>query len=163
MAIVEMDIKAADVMVRDVITVSPDMAVSELMEIFQNNSITGAPVIDGEGSLVGVISLADILQNDSSLNPGGLVFRSSNPNSDFCTLGDALQFDYMGGEYLESARDIHVKDIMKVHRFQVETDTPISEVARIMVENSLHRIIVMNQGRLAGIICTRDIVRLFVP
>ena len=52
---------AKDIMTRDVVTVSPTLAVKELAKVFLKNRISGAPVVDKKGKIIGVVSGADIL------------------------------------------------------------------------------------------------------
>lgn len=52
---------ARDVMTRDVVTVGPTLAVKELAKVFVKNRISGAPVVDKKGKIIGVVSEADIV------------------------------------------------------------------------------------------------------
>ncbi len=162
MPITGIDIKARDIMIGEVITISPESSVHELIEVLRSKTITGVPVVDKDNNVVGVVSVSDILRDSASVN-GDLVIKSNDSDaSDFCTLGEALQFDYMNGQYAESIKNVSVKDIMRPFSFSVEIDANISDVANTMYNNRLHRILVMNKGKMAGIICTREFIKLFV-
>ena len=52
---------AKDIMTRDVVTVSPTRAVKELAKVFLKNRISGVPVVDKKGKIIGVVSEADII------------------------------------------------------------------------------------------------------
>ena len=52
--------RAADVMTTGVITVSPEASVQELARLLADHGISGAPVVDADGKLVGILSLADV-------------------------------------------------------------------------------------------------------
>ena len=58
-------IVARDLMTTDVLTVSQEMTVSELARFLSDNEITGAPVENGGGKVVGVVSVVDIARTDS--------------------------------------------------------------------------------------------------
>ena len=55
--------KAADVMVTDVVTVHPDVSVQEVAGILLAHRISGVPVVDGDGALVGIVSEGDMLRH----------------------------------------------------------------------------------------------------
>lgn len=156
------DMKARDIMIRDVITASPDDTVYDLVELLKSNTITGTPVVDNSGKVVGVVSVSDILRHSDGSAGQILVKPADEGPSDFCTLGEALQFDYMNGNYAESVKKVKIKDIMKPFTFHVSEEDDISTVANTMVENRLHRVIVMKDEKMSGIICTREFIKLFV-
>lgn len=62
-----MPLNASDVMIRDVITVAESMPIKEAARLFNENKITGAPVVNAEGDLVGVLSETDIIRKTNSI------------------------------------------------------------------------------------------------
>ena len=63
------ELKAKDIMTKDILKVREDWSIHRLAEFFAENSISGAPVISSDGKLVGVVSLTDIiLQNTFTEN-----------------------------------------------------------------------------------------------
>lgn len=62
-----MSLTASDVMIRDVVTVSETTSLKEVARIFGEKKITGAPVVNGNGELVGVISETDIIRKSNSI------------------------------------------------------------------------------------------------
>lgn len=163
MVTLEKKITASDIMVPDVITVGENASVADLISILKESGVTGVPVISDNGAVVGVVSVSDVIRYKAADNPEAVVLQRRNDASDFCTLGDSLQFEYMNGEYIESVKDARVKDIMAPVRYSVRVDTEISEIASLMIDKKLHRVIVLdNEENMKGIVCTRDIVKLFV-
>ncbi len=62
-----MPLYASDVMIKDVITVSESMPIKEAARLFSERRITGAPVVNAEGNLVGVLSETDIIRKTNSI------------------------------------------------------------------------------------------------
>jgi acetoin utilization protein AcuB len=72
-----MKIKVKDIMTRDVITVPPDYTVEETAQVLQKNRISGAPVVDADGQLVGTITQTDlfrVLISHTGVGNGGIKF-----------------------------------------------------------------------------------------
>jgi len=70
-------IKVKDIMTRDVITVPPDYTVEETAQVLQKNRISGAPVVDADGQLVGTITQTDlfkVLISLTGVGSGGIQF-----------------------------------------------------------------------------------------
>jgi CBS domain-containing protein len=69
------DIRASDVMNAQVLAVRPDLTLAQVAAFLTRNEITGAPVVDASGRLVGVVSLTDIAQSDSDEGRAGAADR----------------------------------------------------------------------------------------
>jgi acetoin utilization protein AcuB len=72
-----MKIKVKDIMTRDVITVPPDYTVEETAQVLQKNRISGAPVVDADGQLIGTITQTDlfrVLISLTGVGNGGIQF-----------------------------------------------------------------------------------------
>jgi len=152
-------ITAADLMNPRVLTVREDLTVRELANVLVENEISGAPVEDGSGKLVGVVSLTDIaaaLADDEEETEGerGDFFLSE------------WEDDGMSREEIEELgldeAELTVADIMTPEVFTVREDTPVSEIAEAMIQNHVHRILVTREVRVVGIISTSDLLGLLV-
>lgn len=142
---------ARDVMQRDVKTVSPDATVQEVAEILADAAYTGLPVVDDEGKLVGVVTEADLLVRVKRLNLptvfpflGGVIFLES-----------PRRFE----EELRKATAALVGDVMTRDVVTVTEDTPLHELATIMVEKKVNRLPVVEDGRLVGLVTRDDLIR----
>jgi CBS domain-containing protein len=151
-------ITASDLMNPRVLTVSRDMRVPELANFLVANDISGAPVVDGSGKLVGVASLTDIaevLADDDS--------EDGERNTDFF----ASEWDEgLSREEVEElppdATELTAADIMTPDVFTVGEETPVSEIAEAMIANHVHRLLVTREDRVVGIISTSDLLGLLV-
>jgi len=151
-------ITAADLMNPRVLTVRDDLTVRELANVLVENEISGAPVEDHSGKLVGVVSLTDIaaaLADDEE--PDG-------ERGDFFL--SEWEDDGMSREEIEELgldeAELTVGEIMTPEVFTVREDTPVSEIAEAMIQNHVHRILVTREDRVVGIISTSDLLGLLV-
>lgn len=154
-------ITAADLMNPRVLTVREDLTVRELANVLVENEISGAPVEDGSGKLVGVVSLTDIataLADDEEEGEG------EGERGDFFL--SEWHDDGMSREEIEELgldeAELTVAEIMTPEVFTVREDTPVSEIAEAMIQNHVHRILVTREDRVVGIISTSDLLGLLV-
>ena len=152
-------ITAADLMNPRVLTVGADLTVRELANVLVENEISGAPVEDRSGKLVGVVSLTDIaaaLAEDEE--------EAEGERGDFFL--SEWEDDGMSREEIEELgldeAELTVAEIMTPEVFTVREDTPVSEIAEAMIQNHVHRILVTREDRVVGIISTSDLLGLLV-
>jgi CBS domain-containing protein len=148
-------IRARDVMQASVLTVSPGMSLTELEDFLVSKRITGAPVVE-RGVLIGIVSRSDIvrlLSLERSLS--GLIAEGlENPETagtDSVRLPEPLTRALTGRT---------VRDAMVVDLVTVSPDTPVTEVARLLVARHIHRVLVTEGEKVRGVISTLDLVRL---
>lgn len=152
-------ITAADLMNPEVLTVSEDMTVRELARFLTNHEITGAPVEDGDGRLIGVVSVVDIaaIASDS-----GNV-RTDRSSPDFYVRGWE---DKISPEEIRDFRvddeEIQVGEIMTPTIFSVGEDATVAEIASVMLRGHLHRLLVTRDEKPVGIVSTSDLLGLLV-
>lgn len=150
---------ARDVMNPEVITVAEDLTVKELATVLTDQEISGAPVEDSTGRLVGVVSLTDIVRaaslgGDRVIDARAHAFfaRGWEESVDAEEL-EELHFDN-GDEQLL------VRDIMTPSVFVVDEEVEVPHVARTMLDSHLHRLLVVRDQRPVGIISTSDLLQL---
>lgn len=148
-------ITASDLMNPEVLTVHNDMTVRELASFLIDNEISGAPVADAEGRLVGVVSLADIAAAATGED------RSGEDGSGYFgrAWDDSLDEEDVEDLPLDGMR---VADIMTPQVFSVKEDATVSEIASLMLKGHLHRLLVTREDRAVGIITTSDLLGLLV-
>lgn len=153
-----MDLTARDVMTSDVFTVSPDLSLIDLERDLDSQRVTGAPVIE-HGKLVGIVSRSDIdrqLHRERSRSAGMAAFYLAldpDPGDERASAADPTE------SALEGLRSLRVRDIMSAEVISVAPDTPVRDVARVMDERRIHRVLVLASGHLRGLISTLDLVR----
>ena len=148
-------ITAGDVMNPRVLTVRDDITVEELADFLVENEISGAPVEDATGKLVGVVSVTDIVavvsegKRDRDRKDGSF-YQSweRDPNL-------PEEIDVEDG-------DIHVREIMTPIVYAVPEEMPVPEVAERMIESHIHRLLVTRGEKVVGILSTSDLLGLLV-
>lgn len=151
-------ITAADVMNPNVLLVQEDMTLDELASFLAENEISGAPVEDGTGRLVGVVSVTDLAQSLAS----GRSTDRSNPDFYIREWGGVLTRE-SARELGPGGAELRVRDIMTPTVYSVDEQTPIPEVAETLIESHIHRLLVTRQGeRVVGILTTSDLLGLLV-
>ncbi len=146
--------QAKDIMTTDVITVAPEATVEEVAKIITDRGVSGVPVVDSNGKLVGIVTEGDIIARSKKLHI-------------------PTHFQLLGGViYLEGTKKLEkdlqkmvafqVKDLMTAKVFTVSPEAPVEEIATIMTEERVNRIPVVEHGKLVGIISRADIVRTLI-
>jgi len=150
-------ITASDLMNPEVLTVREELTVRELADFLLDNEISGAPVVDGEGRLVGVVSMVDLVESAS----GEEEPAAERSESDFQV---SAQEGHLSEDDLEDLdeSDLRVGDIMTAEIHSVAEDATVSQVAMAMLKDHLHRLLVLREGRVVGIISTSDLLGLLV-
>ena len=117
--------RARDVMVSPVITVTPNSSVKELAQTLLKNHISAVPVVDYQGQLVGIVSEGDLLRRseaDTELRrPRWLLLMTG---------AETLAAEYIKAETHKVA-DVMVRDVVTA-----TPNTPLDEIATLMEKNS---------------------------
>ena len=152
MATVQTDLKAQDIMTSEPVCVDPAMTLRDLAQLFAEHEISGAPVIDAEGRVIGVVSMTDLLRRciEGTLDiPPAYLFDTLSEQSD-------------EDEGLQAESQVHVEDFMTDEPVTVTATTRAGEIARIMSEGRIHRVIVVDDERMAvGIVTSLDLLAAF--
>ncbi|MCS7173996.1 MAG: CBS domain-containing protein [Armatimonadetes bacterium] len=113
---------ARDIMTKDVITLDPSMTVEEAADVLIRYRIHGAPVVDREERLVGMVSLVDLVAKSGS----------------------------------------RVRDIMTPDPVTASEDTPLSELAQLMLDELVRRVPIVRGNRIVGIVSASDFLRAYL-
>ena len=125
--------RVAELMQKDVKAVRPDVSVADVIASLADAHVSGVPVVDRHGQMLGVISSTDVLTQEAEAQ-----------DTDARTT------------LLESTL---AQDIMTPHPLTIDPDADVREAAREMLYAEVHRLFVVQHGRLIGVISTSDIVR----
>ena len=135
-----------DIMHRDVITVSPEDTLKDVANKLYRYKVSGMPVVDDDSKPVGMISERHLIKAALPDFESLIQNLSMSP--------DTEPFD----DLLRREDEIKVKDIMTTRLYTTSEDTPIVEVAALMLFRNIRRIPVVQDGKLIGMILRRDIV-----
>ena len=145
--------RVKDVMNPDIMTVADDMTTSELVRFLNEREISGAPVVDGQGHFIGVVSMTDIARHLS--DPSEFVSAREEFYRD---TGDEVTLEDFAQRYVEE-RAVTVRDVMTPVVHHVTATAPVAEAARIMVERHIHRLVVTQGKQPVGMITSMDLLR----
>ena len=148
-----MNLKARDIMTQPVVSVNETAQVKELVAMLNKNTISGAPVVDDAGLLVGVISITDLLAANVGEDELGPADFHTSPSMDGLTeLNDLLAPS-------EDIEEHSVHELMSRNSVTADEDCPIGVMSRTLVTNRIHRLVIVRDGRPIGIVSVGDILR----
>jgi len=142
--------KVADFMAHRVVTVAPDAPILDAARLMLDHKISGLPVVDATGRVVGIISEPDLLrQRDGGEGKPGaywLQFMIEKPQS----AGETARF-----------LDRKVSEAMTPDPIVVAPSASVREACRLIEQHGVKRLPVVKDGKLVGIIARADLVRAF--
>lgn len=140
--------RAHQIMTRNLVTVSPDTSIADAANRMLDNHISGLPVIDAEGKLVGIVSEGDFLRRSEistqRQRPRWLKF--------FLSPGRAAE-DFI------RERGRKVEDVMTAAPITATEETPLDQLVTLMEKNGVKRLPVLRDGKLVGIVTRSNLVR----
>jgi CBS-domain-containing membrane protein len=137
--------KVKDVMTTKVVSVSPDNSVKRAAGIMLDKHVSGLPVVDDEGMLVGLISEGDLLRRSEL----GLRIIAAPEQS--------ASLEERASAYVKS-HAWKVADVMSCDVVTVEEEADLCDAATLMAENGVKRLPVIRNGKLAGIVSRADLL-----
>jgi CBS domain-containing protein len=145
-----------DIMTEKVITVTKNTTIGELSKILLKSKISGVPVVDDEGKLIGMVTDADIITED--MEPIFPIYFDPLIIS-YAFIENFEKYKKDIKEYLETS----VEEIMIRRVKSVKKETSISEAAKIMVRDKINRIPVVDENnKVIGIVARADILKSMV-
>ncbi|PIR17722.1 MAG: hypothetical protein COV48_08325 [Elusimicrobia bacterium CG11_big_fil_rev_8_21_14_0_20_64_6] len=139
---------AKDIMCKKVVSVERWLTLPELVKIFAEKCITGAPVVDETGMILGVVSQTDIVRTGREAATGVPSYHR-----DFDDTARSA------GLHIEEMDRTRVEEIMTPGAISLDEMTPVEKVAKLMIESHIHRVLITRGERLAGIVTTMDMMR----
>lgn len=143
---------AKDVMSKKVISVKKETSIEDLSKILLKNKISGVPVVDDDGILVGIATEADLIVKDADLH---------FPRY-FELLGSIIYLESLERfkKNLRKYLGTKVEDVMTAKVVTAKQDAKINEIANMMINKRINRIpIVDDDNRVIGIVTRADIVK----
>lgn len=148
---------AKEVMNPNVISVPAEWTIEELSQFLIDRAITGAPVKNANGSLIGVVSLTDIVRHNSASE---INLKTEGPH-DYYQHGweDRFTPEDWAAFRVTAKPQTRVRDIMTSMIFKVDENTSLKEVADTMIDGRVHRLFVTRGGQVIGIVTTMDMLK----
>lgn len=144
-------LKAKDIMTRDVITVKPTTTIEELARIFIDKKISGAPVVDDNGDLIGIVTENDLISQNKRLHIPTVVRLFDA----FIMLESPSKIE----KEIRKMAAVTIDDICTKEVITVNVDTPVEDIATIMSEKKVHLIPVVDGRKVKGIIGKMDLIK----
>jgi len=146
------DTPVREVMTTDVLAFKPEDKVQAAAEAMSARSIGGAPVVDGEGKVVGMLNDDDLIVSDVRLHMPTVI----------SVLGAYLELPSSAHKFDEEVRKAvgsTVGDVMTKNPETCAADATVEEVATTLHEHQLSRLPVVRDGKLVGIVARGDILK----
>ena len=147
-----MGYRAGQIMNADVILVREDMDVKELAHLFLKRQISGAPVVDGDNELVGVISQTDLVYH--SLTRGEALADDSHFYESARMEGRRIPLGFQ----IEDMNSVPVSEIMTPVVHSVSERAGLQTIINLMTRKHIHRVVVTRGKKVVGIISALDVL-----
>ncbi len=140
--------KACDVMVFPVITVSPYSSIGEVADIFLKHRISAVPVTDDLGHIFGIVSEGDLMRRAET--------RTERQHAWWLLPFTGPQT--LAAEYVK-AHSRKVADVMTRNVITADPDTSLQEIATLLERNAIKRVPIVKNGRLVGVVARANLVQ----
>jgi len=144
-------LKAIDIMTPNPVTLSPDTDIRSAVALLIDRKINGAPVVDASGKLVGVLCQSDLVAQQKQVTMPSLFSMLDG----FIALSSREDFE----REIQKIAATKVSQAMTAHPKAVTLQTPIDEIATVMVNEKLYTLPVVEGGKLVGVVGKEDILR----
>ena len=142
--------RAFDVMTTPVVTATPDMTIYDAARLFVDNRISGMPVVDTNGNVVGIVSQGDLLHRVENgtghgKRPWWLELLLSSPRE------QAARYVREHGHFVD--------DVMCDQVISIAENMPLDQIADLMERRHLKHVPVLKDGKLVGIVSRSNLMR----
>ena len=146
---------AREIMTTDVVLLHPDMDFVTAAKILLEKRVNGAPVVDADGRLVGILCQSDLIAQQKRIPVPTLLTVLDS----FIQLTSAKQIEKQVRKILA----LTVAEAMTPDPVTVQPETRIETIAALMVDSNLHTLPVVEGDKLVGIIGKEDMLRTLLP
>jgi CBS domain-containing protein len=141
---------ASDLMTRDVAVVHPETSLLQAVKLMAQRRISGMPVVDDTGAVVGIVSEGDLVRWHEGYSERQARWL------DMLAEGTELAPAFLAGIQEQHRK---VKSVMSQGVTSVTEDMPARDLARLMYSRNIKRVPVLRDGKLVGIVARSDLVR----
>ena len=143
--------KAGDIMVKDVLAVGPETPVREVALLMLERRISGVPVVDADRRVLGIVSEGDLIRRPE-------IETDHAPKR---WLGLFLSDEERARDFVKS-HGRKAREVMTQPAICVAPDTPLAEIVRLMERHRVKRLVIVEHGKLAGLVTRADLLRAMV-
>jgi CBS domain-containing protein len=140
--------KAADVMVTNVIAVGPDACVQDVARILLSSRISGVPVVGSDGKLLGMVSEGDLMRRVEAgtgrKRPWWLAILTGR--------------EVLASEFIKE-HSRRIADVMTRNVVTAAPDTPLSTIANLLERNAIKRVPIVEDGKVVGIVSRANLLQ----
>jgi CBS domain-containing protein len=148
-------LRAKDIMSHEVVTVSPGTEIVEVARILLEKQLNGLPVVDSRGRVAGIVCRSDLIAQQKKI-PLPSVFNLLDTLIPIVSPAKIeKEFQKISATTAEGA--------MTPNPATVAPDTPLEDIAALMVNKNFHTLPVVEEGKLVGVIGMEDILRTLMP
>ncbi len=143
---------AREIMTKNVITVRPEDDVEKVARLLVEHQVSGLPVVDGEGKVVGIITEGDLVVQEKKVKAPAYSI----------ILGGVIYLESLNKFFEQLKRTIaeQVDGLMTSKVHTVGPDSTVQEIATIMAEKGVNRLPVVDEaGKLLGIVTRQDVIK----
>jgi len=144
-------VKAKDIMTKEVITVSPDTTVEGLGRLLIEKGISGAPVIDSNGKLFGIVTENDLIKQKERFHIPTVVRLFDA----FIPVGGSSSME----KEIKRMSASRVSEICARDVVTVGPETSLQDIATLMSEKGVYLLPVVQSGKIVGIIGKMDVIK----
>ena len=144
----------SEIMTTAPITVSRDTPVNEVARLISERQVSGVPVVEADGTLVGMVTEEDLIVRNANLHlPTVLTFLDGLI---------PLRGQHKFKDELRHVLATRADEVMREHLYTIGADTDVADAATLMIDKHVNPLPVVEDGRLVGVLSRVDIVRLMV-
>jgi CBS domain-containing protein len=144
-------LKAKDIMTRKVHTVSADTEVEELARLFVETGVSAMPVLDTQGTLQGIVTETDLVEQNKPLHIPTVI-----------SIFDWVLYLESEKDFREQVQKMTARKVGEICTREVVTctpETPVADIAALMVDHKAHLIPVVEGAKVVGVVARLDIIR----
>jgi predicted transcriptional regulator len=152
----EVAMKIKEFMTHKVVSVHPEMSVKEFIRFLEDHRISGAPVMDIHGKVIGVASATDVIKHSHYVN-------NELAHCDECE--ESFEIDPSCGlvevhkYYTQELFETEIGELMTKELVSLTPDNTVEDAIQLFLKTPVHRIIIMEGNQLKGVISTKDTLK----
>lgn len=145
-------VTAREIMSSPVVTVRRETSVRQIVELMLRNRISGLPVVDDDQRVLGIVTETDLLEKEDRPLPAPPILAWH---------ARSLRLERVLGRHRKATGTV-ARDIMTENIITATEEATVQELAHLMLRHGINRILILREGRLAGIVTRADVLKVFL-